>query len=74
MFKWSTARKSMQLFVITLAAIVPDFDSGIGVAAIYGLARQYDSTTGEINNLTSNAACDYEAGASFYLHGDAYSP
>jgi hypothetical protein len=27
---WSNRRKALHLFVITLAAIVPDFDSGIG--------------------------------------------
>jgi hypothetical protein len=27
---WSTRRKTLQLFIITLAAIVPDFNSGIG--------------------------------------------
>lgn len=64
------ARKNFQLFIITLAAFVPDFDSGIGmprvpnlptysdvliagVASIYGLARQFNSTTGQINDLTS---------------------
>ncbi|EPT04671.1 hypothetical protein FOMPIDRAFT_110013 [Fomitopsis schrenkii] len=51
---WTMARKNFQLFIITLAAFVPDFDSGIGVASIYGLARQFNSTTGQINDLTSN--------------------
>lgn len=27
---WSSRRKNLQLLIITLAAIVPDFDSGIG--------------------------------------------
>ena len=27
---WSMRRKNLQLFIITLAAIVPDFDAGIG--------------------------------------------
>ncbi|KAG6864325.1 hypothetical protein C0991_010445 [Blastosporella zonata] len=27
---WSSRRKAIQLIIITLAAIVPDFDSGIG--------------------------------------------
>jgi hypothetical protein len=29
-FQWSEWRKTVQLTIITLAAIVPDFDSGIG--------------------------------------------
>ncbi|KAH9896672.1 MFS general substrate transporter [Cubamyces lactineus] len=51
---WTDFRKNLQLFIITLAAIVPDFDSGIGIADIFALATQYDTTTGHINNLTSN--------------------
>ncbi|TFK41584.1 MFS general substrate transporter [Crucibulum laeve] len=51
---WSNGRKSLQLLIITMAAIVPDFDSGIGIASIFALAKQYDTTTGVINNLTSN--------------------
>ncbi|KAF8056670.1 MFS general substrate transporter [Lyophyllum atratum] len=51
---WTARRKTIQLIIITLAAIVPDFDSGIGIAAIFALAEQYNTTTGVINNLTSN--------------------
>ncbi|KAF7794090.1 hypothetical protein EIP86_005220 [Pleurotus ostreatoroseus] len=70
---WSDFQKNLQLFIITLAAIVPDFDSGIGkclcfddagrnadrlvqlgIASIFALAKQFDTTTGVINNLTSN--------------------
>ncbi|KAL6299412.1 MFS general substrate transporter [Sparassis latifolia] len=51
---WSDLRKNIQLLIITLAAIVPDFDSGIGIASIFALAKQYDTTPGVINNLTSN--------------------
>ncbi|KIM88318.1 hypothetical protein PILCRDRAFT_3335 [Piloderma croceum F 1598] len=51
---WSDRRKTVQLIVVTLAAFVPDFDSGIGIAGIFALAKEYDTTTGVINNLTSN--------------------
>ncbi|KAF7351663.1 Efflux pump rdc3 [Mycena sanguinolenta] len=51
---WSSGRKALQLFIITLASIVPDFDSGIGITAIFPLAEQYNTTTDVINNLTSN--------------------
>ncbi|KAG0697893.1 major facilitator superfamily domain-containing protein [Suillus ampliporus] len=51
---WSDRRKALHLFVITLAASIPDFDSGIGIASIFGLAQTYNTTTGVINNLTSN--------------------
>lgn len=51
---WSDRRKALHLLIITLAAIVPDFDSGIGIASIFGLAQTYHTTTGVINNLTSN--------------------
>ncbi|KIM76222.1 hypothetical protein PILCRDRAFT_12978 [Piloderma croceum F 1598] len=51
---WSDRRKTAQLIVVTLASVVPDFDSGIGIAGIFALAKQYDTTTGVINNLSSN--------------------
>ncbi|KAJ7231166.1 MFS general substrate transporter [Mycena haematopus] len=51
---WSDRRKSLLLIIVTLAAIVPDFDSGIGIAAIFKLAVQYNTTPNHINNLTSN--------------------
>ncbi|KAI0345576.1 MFS general substrate transporter [Trametopsis cervina] len=50
---WSDFRKGVQLFIITLAAIVPDFDSGLGTASIFALSKQFNTTTGEINNLTN---------------------
>ncbi|OJA17473.1 hypothetical protein AZE42_03918 [Rhizopogon vesiculosus] len=51
---WTDFRKNMHLLIMTMSAIVPDFDSGIGIASIFGLAQTYDTTTGVINNLTSN--------------------
>ncbi|KAJ6457962.1 major facilitator superfamily domain-containing protein [Mycena sanguinolenta] len=51
---WSSSRKALQLFIITLASIVPDFESGIGITAIFPLAEQYNTTPDVINNLTSN--------------------
>ncbi|KAF8340130.1 major facilitator superfamily domain-containing protein [Amanita rubescens] len=51
---WSDSQKTLNLIIITLAAIVPDFDSGIGIAAIFPLAEQYHTTPGMINDLTSN--------------------
>ncbi|KAI5118899.1 hypothetical protein M0805_002815 [Coniferiporia weirii] len=51
---WTDTRKMIHLLIITLAAIVPDFDSGVGIAGIFALAAQFDTTTGEINDLTSN--------------------
>ncbi|GJJ10540.1 hypothetical protein Clacol_004767 [Clathrus columnatus] len=51
---WSIFKKNYLLLIITLAAITPDFNSGVGIAAIFALATQFDTSTGEINNLTSN--------------------
>ncbi|KIJ61484.1 hypothetical protein HYDPIDRAFT_177044 [Hydnomerulius pinastri MD-312] len=51
---WSDRRKAVQLLIATLAAIVPDFDSGIGIATLFPLAEQYGTTTLVINDLTSN--------------------
>ncbi|KAA1473144.1 MFS general substrate transporter [Dentipellis sp. KUC8613] len=51
---WSSGRKTLQLIIVTLTAIVPDFNSGIGIPDIFALAKQYHTTTDEINDLTSN--------------------
>ncbi|EKM53342.1 uncharacterized protein PHACADRAFT_259649 [Phanerochaete carnosa HHB-10118-sp] len=51
---WSDVRKGFQLFIITLAAIVPDFDNGIVTATLFATARQFKTTTAEINDLTLN--------------------
>ncbi|EKM49828.1 uncharacterized protein PHACADRAFT_265536 [Phanerochaete carnosa HHB-10118-sp] len=51
---WSNVRKGFQLFIITLAAIVPDFDNGVATGVLFALSRQFNTTTGEINDLTNN--------------------
>lgn len=51
---WSDGKKALMLFIATLAAFVPDFCSGVGIATLFNLAAQFNTTTGEINNLTSN--------------------
>jgi MFS family permease len=51
---WSQGSKNLHLFIITLAAIVPDFDGGIGIAALFALARQFHTTTDVINNVSTN--------------------
>jgi hypothetical protein len=53
--QWSDRRKLVQLVIITLAAVVPDFDSAIGIPTLFQLATQYHTTPGEINNLTSKS-------------------
>ncbi|TKA57187.1 hypothetical protein B0A53_01143 [Rhodotorula sp. CCFEE 5036] len=51
---WSTRKKNIQLLVLTMASFVPDFNSGLGIASLFALAEEFDTTTTEINNLTSN--------------------
>lgn len=42
--------------MVTLAAIVPDFDNGTGTAVIFAASRQFNTTTGEFNDLTNKYA------------------
>ncbi|PPQ93752.1 hypothetical protein CVT25_008132 [Psilocybe cyanescens] len=51
---WSSRKKNLQLFIVILASIIPDFDNGIGIASLFPLSRQYHTTTGVINNISSN--------------------
>ncbi|KAL0060334.1 hypothetical protein AAF712_012900 [Marasmius tenuissimus] len=50
---WSSRKKALHLAIITLATVVPDFDSAIGIATVFQLAEEYHTNTGHINNLTS---------------------
>ncbi|KAJ7766307.1 MFS general substrate transporter [Mycena maculata] len=50
---WSDRRKLLMLIIITLAAIVPDFDSGIGIAAVFKLATQFNTTPAVINDIST---------------------
>ncbi|KAI0039273.1 MFS general substrate transporter, partial [Auriscalpium vulgare] len=51
---WSARRKTLQLVIITIASFGLDFNHGIGIAAVWALAKQFNTTTGVINNLTTN--------------------
>jgi len=42
------------LLIIIMAAFVPDFDSGIGIASLFPLAATFKTTPTVINNQTSN--------------------
>ncbi|KAG1844877.1 hypothetical protein C8R48DRAFT_678305 [Suillus tomentosus] len=44
--EWTDFRKTPHLIIITKSAVVPDFDSGIGTASIFGLAQTYDTDLG----------------------------
>ncbi|EJF58947.1 MFS general substrate transporter [Dichomitus squalens LYAD-421 SS1] len=48
---WSKARKTLQLTIATLAAVVPDFDSSIGIAAVFAMARDFHTTPNHVNQL-----------------------
>ncbi|ORY88677.1 major facilitator superfamily domain-containing protein [Leucosporidium creatinivorum] len=51
---WSPRKKNIQLLILTMASFVPDFASGLGIAGLFGLAETFNTTTEEINNISSN--------------------
>ncbi|KAF9254967.1 MFS general substrate transporter, partial [Marasmius fiardii PR-910] len=51
---WSDRKKALHIGIITLATVIPNFDSSIGIATVFQLAEEYNTSTGHINNLTSN--------------------
>ncbi|KAJ6632242.1 MFS general substrate transporter [Mycena sp. CBHHK59/15] len=53
---WSDQRKGLQLLIITLASVVPDFVGSIGVASIFALADRYNTTPNRVNELSANWA------------------
>ncbi|KAE9397963.1 MFS general substrate transporter [Gymnopus androsaceus JB14] len=53
---WSSRKKAWHLMIMSLAATLPTFDFGIAIASVFPLSVQFHTTTGEINDLTSNWA------------------
>jgi len=51
---WSRWRKNKMLAIYCFGAFVPDFTSSLGIGTIFPLAQQFNTTTTEINDLTSN--------------------
>ncbi|KAF8608516.1 MFS general substrate transporter [Ceratobasidium sp. AG-I] len=51
---WSSFKKGYTLAIISLATIIPDFSSSIGIASLFPLSKQFDTTVEHVNNLTSN--------------------
>ncbi|KAH7339667.1 MFS general substrate transporter [Rhizoctonia solani] len=51
---WSGFKKNYTLAIISLATVIPDFTSSIGIASLFPLSKQFDTTVNHVNNLTSN--------------------
>ncbi|KAG8679365.1 hypothetical protein FRC08_017022, partial [Ceratobasidium sp. 394] len=51
---WSDFKKRYTLVIISLATIIPDFCSSIGIASLFPLSVQFSTTVANVNNLTSN--------------------
>ncbi|KEP51333.1 MFS general substrate transporter [Rhizoctonia solani 123E] len=51
---WSEFKKNYTLAIISLATVIPDFSSSIGIASLFPLSKQFDTTVNHVNNLTSN--------------------
>ncbi|KAL9709913.1 hypothetical protein Ac2012v2_006972 [Leucoagaricus gongylophorus] len=51
---WSEWQKTVHLLILILVSIVPDFDSGLGIAALFPLARTFNTNVNVINNVSSN--------------------
>ncbi|CAE6445754.1 unnamed protein product [Rhizoctonia solani] len=48
---WSSFKKSYTLAIISLATVIPDFTSSIGIASLFPLSKQFDTTVNHVNNL-----------------------
>ncbi|KAL1717097.1 major facilitator superfamily domain-containing protein [Schizophyllum commune] len=51
---WSARRKALNLLIVMMAAVVPDFDSGIGIAVMFEAAKAFHTTPATIVNVTTN--------------------
>ena len=50
---WSARREALNLLIVTMAAVVPDFDSGIGIAVMFEAAKAFHTTPATIVNVTT---------------------
>ncbi|CAE6523397.1 unnamed protein product [Rhizoctonia solani] len=48
---WSEFKKNYTLAIISLATVIPDFSSSIGIASLFPLSKQFDTTVDHVNNL-----------------------
>ncbi|KAH9941285.1 MFS general substrate transporter [Epithele typhae] len=53
---WSDGRKNLQLFIVTLAATMPDFLSSIGIAAVSFIAKEFHTSPTTVTQLGSSWA------------------
>ncbi|KAJ8073496.1 hypothetical protein PM082_011772 [Marasmius tenuissimus] len=51
---WSERKKAFHMLVIILAAIVPDFDNGIGITTVFAMAQDFGTTPEQLNKTTAN--------------------
>ncbi|KAH8917870.1 MFS general substrate transporter, partial [Atractiella rhizophila] len=47
---WTAGQKNLQLLIVTLAAFVPDFNSSLGIASLFGLAEQYHKSVDHVSS------------------------
>ncbi|KAL0060322.1 hypothetical protein AAF712_012888 [Marasmius tenuissimus] len=50
---WSERKKAFHMLVIILAAIVPDFDNGIGITTVFAMAQDFGTTPEQLNKTTA---------------------
>ncbi|GJE98654.1 MFS general substrate transporter [Phanerochaete sordida] len=53
---WSDAQKNVQLALVTLAAVSPDFNVGIGIAGLRDIAQTFGVSTEKITSFTTSWA------------------
>jgi len=51
---WGSSRKNVQLLIITLAAITPNFYIAIGIAGVFDLAKTFGVSADKITSLTTS--------------------
>lgn len=50
---WSDKQKNLQLFIVTLATVTPNFDVGIGIAGLFNVAKTFSVSPDKITSLTT---------------------
>jgi len=51
---WNSRRKNVQLLIVTLAAITPNFYVAIGIAGVFDIAKTFDVSADKITSFTTS--------------------
>lgn len=53
-YQWPNGKKNVQLLIVTLAAITPNFYIAIGIAGVFDIAKTFNVSADKVTSLTTS--------------------